>query len=362
MLSHKSHIPRKRSDSNRKSQKQQKNNRKKNNKPKHKIPFRFLTWNVLSALPQHYDLLKAQPPKTDIRPSLRHNDTRYEHILEHLAPAIEDLRNGTLHAIALQEVDSPLLARIREQITSDEARTRPDETISVQFAIRPYIGGKHFRKMVDPKGNDPLHDFSYWLVTLVRLSDLRKDCHTTRPPSGRFLTTYLNHCNVTNVHLPWVSEKYANYEEKKQKSVRTFSNISRLFGERSREYHTRCLSNRPTFVIGDLNASSPLNTTLFDTFFPTSKNKYNRAVFGESYKIDPDHVQARKTFDGIPTHGQDDGVICEHYWTIEEIQTEAIGQKRLPVNNKGLFHNQDRPRQAWPSDHALVRFTIRSRN
>lgn len=324
-------------------------------------PLHFVTWNVLASFPQHYDYLKQQPPTVDIRPSLRHNAKRYDAILKHLTPHIQHLREGTLHAITLQEVDTPLLDRLREMVEDDDNNAIAETRIHVHTSIKPYIGGQRFHKIVDPKGQAPLIDFSYWLVTLARDCELRKECHRIPSPYGRFLTTHLTHCNVVNVHLPWVSEETDNFEEKNKKSIQTFSNIARLFGKKKHTngYYARCLSNLPTFVIGDLNASCSLNNTLFDKFFPTQKKEYSRHVFGESYKLSTEHIEGRTTFEGIPTHGQDDGVIYSGRWTIVSIQAHSIQNYRLPVNKKGLFHSQLRPTPAWPSDHALVRFSLR---
>lgn len=326
----------------------------------------FVTWNCLAALPQHYDALQAQPPHTDIRPSLRHNRTRHAAIVRHLAPHIDRLAHRTLDAIALQEVDAELLHDLRAHVRQ---RTGEGEAVIVYTSTRPYIGGKRFRLQVAPEprvgsapasaatGASPRHDFGYWLVTLVRKADLRRGAPPPRP--GRFLVTPLRSCKLINAHVPWVDDAHPQFAAKATMTENNLRTIAQQFPHHPVHRSRRSVFKQrpPTFVVGDLNWTCPLNQRLYAKLFPTACGAYQAEAFGESYKLSPEHIAGRSTFAGLPTKGPDDGCIVGRRWRITSRYT-SVRKRRLPVNAEGAFVDVTAEGDAWPSDHALVEVDV----
>ena len=332
--------------------------------------FHFITWNCLSAFPQHYAELQQQPPTVDLRPSLAHNTTRHHAIVRTLQPALERLVGKSpspLNAIVLQEVDQDLKQLLENTLAADYP------SLMVFAPPHPYIGkAAHKWLHVEPTGHAPQHDFSYWLVTIVRRSDVRPDqlrkMDSLTP--GRFLVTPLRTCTIINLHLSWVPDTDPRFEMKSGMSRRMVDTLANQIHSSThrRSPNTRSSTPKststftppstPTFVLGDMNASCPLNQMLYDTYFPATR--FTRATFGESFKLDTEHIGQRKTFKGIDTMGQDDGWVGSSEWTVQKVTTDVLTNKRLPVEPSGWFQSFDgvKGRGRWASDHALVEVCV----
>lgn len=339
--------------------------------------FRFVTWNCLSAFPQHYDYYpdthatgastpaSALLPTIDLTTSIANNQTRHQAIVETLTPVLQRMvqpmgRSAStpppLDAITLQEVDHALKCRLEDVVR------KQFPTLTVFVPKHPYLGAppQHKRLPVDPvNSNAPHYDYAYWLVTIVRTSDMRPAAREQcgRLPYGRFLVTRLLKCTIINIHAQWISDTHPQYESRSAKSSRLVQQLAGLIQPRASERngHTRYIP--PGFMLGDLNASCPLNQKLYDQYLPAPA--FHRVTFGESYKLDSEHIGTRKTFRGIDTLGEDDGCVCGSDWAVQQVDTETLGTKTLPVDAKGLFvafGGNDVGR--WPSDHALVEVCV----
>lgn len=321
-------------------------------------PLRFVTWNCLSALPQFYETLRAQPPTVDLRPSLAHNRMRHRAIVEALTPHVEQLASRSLDAVVLQEVDHDLaddLERLAARIGGVRL-CRPDG---------PYVRRAPFA--VSPDG--ATYDFNNWLLTLVRDEDLvtpARPAHRSRAagPPGRFQVTRLRQCTVVNLHLPWVRDDVPDYAQKRRRSEATVRIVARHFPHHPQAIRrsSRRGSMPPTVVVGDLNLSCPLNQELFRANFTAVRGGYRVCGFGESYRLDPEHLAGHTTFAGIETAGVDDGVVVAQGWDLLRADHPPLKDRLLPVDARGWFlarpSAEDARRRWWPSDHGLVEVAV----
>ena len=359
-----------------------------------KTALRFVTWNCLSALPQHYHELSSSTPTVDVRPSLRNNLTRHDAILRDLEPHLRNVQDGTTHAIVLQEVDSELHAKLFERVTRRPAASSARggaargvpvlSNVHIHTTTKPYV---NLARQVAPDHTE--HTFQTWFVTLVPKHLVLPASRTNvvvKQRGGRFLVTHTKVATILNVHVPWVpEEQYANKAHKNAATVRTLASFVRRTSRRV-----------PVFVLGDMNHSCPLNQRLYAKYFGTT----NRAVgqvtqFGESYKLDKDNIAGKKTFGHIEMT-PDDGLVCPVGWRVRSggtgvldvltpvrvgdddqtnMQLQAtmqataldkqaivftpLARKRMPVDANGWFVDMsDGTLPRYPSDHALVEVEV----
>jgi len=281
----------------------------------------FVTWNCLSCYPQYFDEVKAiekGAPSKALQANRLYNVQRYKNIVSILLPYIERVSKSTLTAILLQEVDFELLQMLKETVN------RSFRDVYVHYRT-PY--------MTYPQNQPPPHQFAYFLVTIHHLHNRGGSYSNTR--LDRCLVTSLKTCTIYNVHIPWVAPEHSPYKHHRtEQTVRALSHAVRK--------HKTCV------LLGDLNMSCTFNVGLYNKYFP--QRFYTTHVFGESYKLSPENVLQRKTFQ-LLEHTPDDGCIVHGCYALST-QFDSLGKKRMPVDHTGWFIKQTK--STYPSDHTLA--------
>ena len=286
----------------------------------------FVSWNCMSCYPQYYDEIQAieqGASEKRLQMNRPYNIQRFQNIVERLLPFLQQLNEKALLAITLQEVDFELLDLLKERI----------QTEFPQLYIHhrtPY--------MIYPPNSPHPHQFAYYLATIHHRHNRRYTTahETIQKNLSRCLVTALKQMVIYNAHIPWVGQDHGDYRK-----ARTRQTIQTL---------ARALRKHPNgILIGDLNASCEFNDTLYKTCFATTF--YNTYIFGESYKLSPENVLHRKTYQSLD-HTPDDGCIVHKKYTISSY-FDSLRRENIPVNAKGWLLKKQKT--TYPSDHALVR-------
>lgn len=323
---------------------------------------RCVLWNCQSVYPTHYH--QWNDPDADISQSLKHNEKRYREHVRILRPYIARLLPNSmdpssaplLDAICLQEVDPPLVKLIVELLHKEfrYVCVHPKELIEC-----PYYQMK---------------DASYHLLTLVHSSRVRTIPQYTYKTFQRFCISSLDTCTLINCHIPWVETRSSSTSQERSRFLQKkhLSNIGLMMAmRRSIEAHIRAetlTQYRPLFICGDLNVSSTDNMKVYKRTFGHVKvctaldGKDHRTLsnastqastqivpVGESYNLQPQHIQRLKTFRSL-TKPPDDTIICAENWQVYATY-QSLKNMKLPVDTNGYLQPES---NRWPSDHALA--------
>lgn len=287
-------------------------------------PLQLLTWNCLSCFPQYYDTVKTIEHGASDKPlhiNRRYNIQRYHNIVGRLLPHFQQLKEKTLFAITLQEVDFELLEMLKD-------------CTHIRFP-ELYV---HHRSpyMIYPQDTPPPHEYSYFLVTIHHRHNRQYEKHTSPPQKmNRCLITRLKQMTLYNVHIPWVGSDHTDYRKKRtEQTIRSLASA---------------LHKQPnSIIIGDLNLSCTFNDILYKQCF--AQRVYTINIFGESYKLSPENVLQRKTFTSLE-HTPDDGCIAHNKHHITS-HFNSLTKEKLPVDTNGWFLKSQKDK--YPSDHAMV--------
>jgi hypothetical protein len=307
---------------------------------------RFVTWNCLSCYPQYYDDLKriksgvqdGQPLCTN----LGLNHLRYRAIVKKLVPYLQRIVRRTLHAICLQEVDKKLLDMLHHLQRTD----RRFADVQVHQS-HPYVWDNAKR------GNAATGDamagmsFAYSLVTILHRKQPMSMSVPAVPTHHAKYSHKIERCLITqvgvytlyNIHAQWVCADDVGSERKVQRNRQIAERLSASI---------RRVGIGKAVVLGDLNLSSVFNQKLYAEFFPPKL--FATTVFGESYKLSPEHVKRRTTFRSV-SQTPDDGCIAHASWTTSHTHA-SLRETYLPVDTRGWF--LPTRKDMSPSDHALV--------
>jgi hypothetical protein len=331
---------------------------------------RFVTWNCLSCYPQYYDDLKwiksgAQDGRL-LYTNLGLNHLRYRAIVRKLVPYLQQVVRRSLHAICLQEVDKKLLEMLHHLQRTD----RRFADVQVHQS-NPYVWD-YAKRSEAPKGTTSGTTsgttfgtaFAYSLVTILHRKQPTYNTPTYNTPTHTKYSSYssgqlpqhkiehkmehkIERCLVTrvgvymlyNIHMPWVRADDIGSERKVRRNRQIVERLSTS---------VRHMGIGKAIVLGDLNLSSEFNQKLYAEFFPSKR--FATTVFGESYKLSPEHVKRRTTFRSV-SQTPDDGCIVHASWTTSHAHA-SLKETYLPVDARGWFL----PTRAdmSPSDHALV--------
>lgn len=311
---------------------------------------RCVLWNCQSVYPTHYH--QWNDPDADISQSLKHNEKRYrEHVrilrpyIARLVPHSDSSSSPQLDAICLQEVDPPLVTLIVELLRKEfrDVCVHPKELIEC-----PYYQVKNA---------------SYHLLTLVHSSRVQTTPQYTYKTFQRFCISSLDTCSVINGHIPWVETRSSSTSAQRSRFLhkKHLSNIGLMMAmRRSIEAHIRAETltqqYRPLFICGDLNVSSTDNMKVYKRTFghvkvgsALTQASTQIVPVGESYNLQPQHVQRLKTFRSL-SKAPDDTVICDAKWKVRT-NYQSLKKMKLPVDINGYLEPEA---NRWPSDHALT--------
>jgi hypothetical protein len=319
-------------------------------KPMHETrqdTLQFVTWNCLSCYPQYYDDLKRIKNGTQdgqrLYTNIGLNHLRYRAIVKKLVPYLQRIVRRTLHAICLQEVDKKLVEMLHHLQRTD----RRFADVQVHQS-NPYVWD-YAKRGGNTKGTVVGTTFAYSLVTLIHRKQPQVPIHKFSPVQQqqqqhkhkieRCLITHLGAYTLYNIHAQWVCADDSGSERKIQRNRQIAERLSASI---------RRVGIGKAVVLGDLNLSSEFNQKLYAEFFPPKL--FATAVFGESYKLSPEHVKRRTTFRSI-SQTPDDGCIAHASWTTSHAHT-SLKEMYLPVDTCGWFLPMRKDMS--PSDHALV--------